>query len=132
VGGTISGYWDILQLPLCVGALEIGVGLVEDILVRARVDHEQDVTRLDQLPFLETDLVDVATDARPDFHAFDSLRAPGIFNPFHDFFTDGRGDGDGRGRDRRGLALPLGFTPTSRQGSEEGEGQMGQPAPQRL
>ena len=47
----------LFQLALCVGALKIRLVLIENILVRTRVDDEQDVTRLDQLPVLETDLV---------------------------------------------------------------------------
>src|SRR5271166_4113860 len=62
------------------------------MLVRTRVDYEQDVARLDQLPVLEADSINVTTDPRPDFHAFNSFRAPGIFIPLHDFLTDGRRD----------------------------------------
>jgi hypothetical protein len=47
-----------LQLPLCVGFLQISLVLVEHILVRTLIDYEQDVTRLNQLPVLEPDLVD--------------------------------------------------------------------------
>jgi hypothetical protein len=54
----------LLQLALRFSLLQVGTCLIERGLIRARVDHEQEVARLDQLAVLEADLVDVAADAR--------------------------------------------------------------------
>ena len=93
-------------LELRHGAL----GLVQHGLVGARVDLEEHVPLLDQRPFLEVDLVQVARDAGPHLDGIDRGRPGGEVRVVRDLALDGITDRDrprccrGRFRGRPGTA----------------------------
>src|SRR5207237_5670007 len=59
------------QIGLILGFL--GLGLSERRLEWARIDLGRQVALVDQLPFLEGDLVDLAIDERPHHHRVEAM-----------------------------------------------------------
>ncbi len=70
-GGEFAELGEALQVEVGVGEIGfvlglLGLGLVERGLERPRIDLDQRVALLDELAFLEGDLVDLAIDAGAD------------------------------------------------------------------
>ena len=89
----------IRQLRLVLGDLRLR--LVEQRLIRPRVEFKEDVPLLDQRPFLEVDLVQVAPDVRPHLDGIDRGRPARVVRGVGDVPLDGVTDRDW-GRRRRG------------------------------
>ena len=67
-----------LQIEIGVGEIGLvlrllGLGLVERRLERPRIDLDQRIAFLDELAFLEVDLVDLAVDPGADHHGVEAL-----------------------------------------------------------
>ena len=67
-----------LQVEIGVGEIGLvlrllGLGLIERRLERPRIDLDQRVAFLDELAFLEGDLVDLAVDAGAHHHGVEAL-----------------------------------------------------------
>ena len=58
----------LCQFQLASGLLQLCASRLQTCPVRTRIDLEQQITGLHQLPFLERHLVDIATDPRPQLH----------------------------------------------------------------
>jgi hypothetical protein len=72
--------------------------VLQDLLVGARVDLEEHVPLLDQRPFLEVDLVQVARDAGPQLDGIDRGGPGGEVRVVGDLALDGITDRDRRCR----------------------------------
>ena len=83
-------------------ALEIGLGLVEIGLEGPRVDDEEEIALLDQLPVLEMNLGEIAAHPCAHLDILDGSELPGVFVPFDDLALERVADRDG-GRRRRAL-----------------------------
>ncbi len=95
---------EIGVLHLGRGGEQLGSRLLQRALEGTRVDHEQQIALLDQLPILEPHLGEVAGDPRPHLHRLDGVEAAGVFVPFHDVALNGLAHRHGR---RRVLLLGL-------------------------
>ena len=58
----------LCQFQLASGLLQLCASRLQTCPVRTRIDLEQQITGLHQLPFLERHLVDIATDPGPQLH----------------------------------------------------------------
>src|SRR5262249_52295773 len=90
---------------LGLGELELGLGLgllrlgrLEGKLEGTRLDDEEEVAFLDQLPVGEIDRLEIATDARADLYRLTRLDLAGEIGPFLNIPDQGLGHRDGRRR----------------------------------
>ena len=106
-----------LQIEIGVGEVGLvlrllGLGLIERRLVGARIDFGEQVALIDQLAFLERDLVDLAVDAGPHLHGIEALNGaePGQVDRKIGLLDrrDGDGNGSGRGISARSSPRTLG------------------------
>ena len=110
----------VRQLRLILGDLRLR--LVQHRLVGPRVELEEDVALLDQRPFLEVDLVQVAPDVRPHLDGIDRGRPAGEVRVVGDVPLDGIADRD---RDRCCRRRVRGRPRAARQPETEPEDQRG-------
>ncbi len=83
-----------LKSALRFGLLEVGLGHLQVGLVSARVDLEQQLSRLNDVAFLEGSLVHVAGGARPNVHGLQRVHAAGKVLVVRHFVGDRRGGDD--------------------------------------
>ena len=92
VDGPVSGEGGLGQLERGLVEIDLALSLVELGLVGPGIDHEQQVPRLDLLPFLERHLDQVAGDPGADVHRVDRLGPAGEVDKVGDLPPDGLAD----------------------------------------
>ena len=99
-GGEFAELGVALQVEIGVGEIGfvlrlLGLGLVERSLERPRIDLDQRVAFLDELAFLEGDLVDLAVDAGAHQHGIEALHGAEAGQIDREIGLLDRGDLDG-------------------------------------
>ncbi len=102
-----SGAGELLvgEVEPCVGLGELRLGGGQGRFIRARIDHEEQSALLDDLAVLKMDRLQVAGDARPDFHVIDRTELSGELVPFDQIAAQRVADRDRRWRRCRCLGL---------------------------
>src|SRR5262249_18616959 len=101
VRGQVPLVLRLVELQLRLVLADLRLRLVQQGLVRPRVDLEEDVSLLDQVPFPEVDLLQVAPHVGPHVDGIDRGRPAGEIRVVRRVPLERAADRDGGGRCRR-------------------------------